>query len=77
MSLFARILIHLVVPQATADAESLDSVLDIIAKIKLLTNSDCESEDTGQAHLLIIALSKLANAAILKAGAVPWANKYP
>jgi hypothetical protein len=50
MSLFARILIHLVVPQATADAESLDSVLDIIAKIKLLANSDCESEDTGQAH---------------------------
>lgn len=75
MSLFVNILIHPVGPQAAADAESLALALNIIAKIQPLATSDCESNDTGQAHQLITELSKLANAAILKAGAIARTNR--
>ena len=77
MSLFVNILIHPVGHQAAADAESLVLALDIIAKMRSSATSDGESKDTGQAYQLITELSKLANAAILKAGAIARTNRSP
>lgn len=70
MSLFVNILMHPVGPRAAADAKTLALALDIIAKIRPSATSDCESKDAGQAHQLVTEVSKLANAAVLKAGAV-------
>lgn len=77
MSLFINILIHPVGLQAAADAEFLTLALDIIAKIQPSATLDCESIETGQVHQLITELSKVANTAILKAGAVARMNRAP
>lgn len=77
MSLFINILLHPVGLQAAADAESLTLALDIIAKIRPSATSDCESNETGQAHQLITELSKLANAAISKACAIARTSRAP
>ncbi|KAK1239118.1 hypothetical protein MKX08_006179 [Trichoderma sp. CBMAI-0020] len=77
MSLFVNMLMHPVGPQAAADAESLALALDIVTRMRPSADSDCELMETGQAHQLITELSKLASAAILKAGAIARTDRSP
>lgn len=77
MSLFVNILIHPIGPPAVADAKTLALALGTVDKMRQLAASDCESKEIEQAYQLMTELLKLANAAIVKAGAITRENNHP